>query len=330
MGTRKDGQRDGLPRYDRAYKRLFTRPEVVEELLRGFLREDWTAGLDFSTLEPVGSSFVGKWLEERHGDLIWRVRWKGEEERWFYLYVFLEFQSTPDHFMAVRLLSYVALLLEAIIHREKLKTGDLLPAILPVVAYNGKRPWGAPRDLDELFVPVPPGLRRWLPRLSYVILDENRLDLDQPHLEGNRVAALFRLETQGTPENAPFLMEDVAALIPPEDEPDLWGVVEDWMQAVLRRICPDGIMMPERITPEDFPVIYDNFRKWFAGARKEGRKEGTVAGIRETLLQVLSKRFGPLPPEVGDQIERISSTKRLRELVDRALEANSLQELRLH
>lgn len=239
--------------------------------------------------------------------------------------------------MAVRLLSYVGLLLERIIQTEKLKPGDLLPAILPVVPYRGKRPWQGPLDLEELFVPVPDGLRRRLPRLSYVLLDENRLDLDEPDLEGNRVAALFRLETQGTPDNAPFLMEDVAALIPPEKEPDLWAVVEVWMRAVLRRICPDGIMTPERVTPEDFPMIYDNFRKWFADARREGRleglqegrKEGQVEALQKTLVRQLSRRFGPLPRPVSRKVERISSVRRLQTLLDRVLEVDSLQELRL-
>jgi predicted transposase YdaD len=342
VATRTEGPSDRIPRYDRAYKRLFTQPELVEELLRGFLREDWAAGLDFSTLEPVGGSFVGRGLEERHGDLIWRLRWRdGGEERWFYLYVFLEFQSSPDHFMAVRFLSYIGLLLQRIIQIEKLKPGDLLPVLLPVVAYRGKQPWGAPLDLSELFVPVPPGLRRFLPRLSYVLLDENRLDLDQPHLEGNRVAALFRLETQGTPGNAPILLEEVASLISPEKEPELWAVVEVWIRAVLRRICPDGIMMPERVTPEDFPMIYDSFRKWFADARREGlaegrqegflegRKEGQVETLQRVVLRLLSKRFGPLPPPVSQKVERISSAKKLQTLLDRALEVDSLQELRI-
>ncbi|MFP5285890.1 MAG: DUF4351 domain-containing protein, partial [Thermoanaerobaculia bacterium] len=197
--------------------------------------------------------------------------------------------------------------------------------------------WRGPRDLEDLFVPVPPGLRHLLPRLSFVLLDENRLDLDEPYLAGNRVAALFRLETQGSPENAPFLMEDVAALISPEKETELWAVVEIWMRAVLRRICPEGIITPERITPEDFPMIYDNFRKWFADARREGRQEGLRQGRREgqvealqtAVLRLLSKRFGPLPSPVSERVERISSLPKLQTLLDRALEVGSLQELRL-
>jgi hypothetical protein len=172
---------------------------------------------------------------------------------------------------------------------------------------------------------VPPGLRRLLPRLNFVLLDENRLDLDEPHLAGNRVAALFRLETQGSPENAPFLMEEVAALISPEKETELWPVVEIWMRAVLHRICPEGIITPERITPEDFPMIYDNFRKWFADARREGQ----VEALQTTLLRMLAKRFGPLPSPVSEKIGRISSVRRLQNLLDRALEVGSLRELRI-
>ena len=38
---------------------------------------------------------------------LWRVRWG---ERWLYVYLLLEFQSTVDRLMAVRLLTYVGLL----------------------------------------------------------------------------------------------------------------------------------------------------------------------------------------------------------------------------
>ena len=45
--------------------------------------------------------------------------------------------------MAVRMPTYVSLLME-IIRKEKLKPGTRIPVVLPVVLYNGKRPWRAP------------------------------------------------------------------------------------------------------------------------------------------------------------------------------------------
>src|SRR5215212_828447 len=101
------GKEDPKAEHDTEYKKLFSHPRSVEELLRGFLGEDWCDQLDFTTLQRVGSSFVSDDFRERHSDVIWRLRFREEPDDWFYVYLLLEFQSTPDRFMAVRLLVYV-------------------------------------------------------------------------------------------------------------------------------------------------------------------------------------------------------------------------------
>src|SRR5205085_6992367 len=111
---------------------------------------------------------------------------------WFYVYLLLEFQSTPEPFMAVRLLVYIGLLLQELIRTQGFKAGDRLPPILPIVFYNGRRPWKAPLDLLALFAPVPEDLRRLLPRLEYFLLDENRLAPEAKEKAGNLVSALIQ------------------------------------------------------------------------------------------------------------------------------------------
>ena len=39
--------------HDPSYKFLFSHREMVADLVRGFVREDWVAALDFDTLERV-------------------------------------------------------------------------------------------------------------------------------------------------------------------------------------------------------------------------------------------------------------------------------------
>jgi len=85
--------------HDNGYKRLFSHPEMVADLLRGFVREDWVQDLDFSTLERVSGSYVTPKLRSRESDVVWRVRW--EQDRWLYVYLLIEFQSTVDPFMAL-------------------------------------------------------------------------------------------------------------------------------------------------------------------------------------------------------------------------------------
>ncbi|GAB6042682.1 hypothetical protein JCM17961_33590 [Endothiovibrio diazotrophicus] len=141
--------------HDSGYKHLFSHPELVRDLLEGFVHEAWVKELDFSTLERVAGSYVSDDLRERIDDMVWRVRLK---ERWVYVYLLLEFQSTIAPFMAVRLLTYLGLLYQDLIKRGRMKPRAQLPPVLPLVLYNGVPRWGAPLEIGELIEPAPGGL----------------------------------------------------------------------------------------------------------------------------------------------------------------------------
>jgi predicted transposase YdaD len=96
----------------------------VADLLRGFVCEDWVKALDFTSLEKMSSSYVADDLRSREDDVIWRVRWGRD---WLYVYLLLEFQSTVDRFMAVRILSYMGLLYQDLIRSEQLTASGQLP-----------------------------------------------------------------------------------------------------------------------------------------------------------------------------------------------------------
>ena len=56
----------------------------------------------------VPSEFITPRLRRRGSDIIWRLRWG--KDRWLYVYLLLEFQSTVDPYMALRVMVYVGLL----------------------------------------------------------------------------------------------------------------------------------------------------------------------------------------------------------------------------
>ena len=184
--------------HDNAYKLLFSHPEMVADLLKSFVKEAWVSQCDFSTLEKVSGSYVSDDLRDREDDLIWRVRWG---EKWLYVYLLLEFQSTIDHFMAVRIMAYLALLYQDLIRSEKLGTGDLLPPVLPLVLYNGERRWKAPAHLEQLIQPAPPGLEKYRPQAAYLILDQGCFGQEELSGLNNLVAALFQLENSRTAQD---------------------------------------------------------------------------------------------------------------------------------
>jgi hypothetical protein len=71
---------------------------------------------------------------------------------------------------------------------------------------------------------------------------------------------------------------------------------------------------------------------WAERLEAKGREEGLQQGfqaMRDLLLSLLEQRFGPLPDEVRERVEAISSLKRLTHLGQRVLTARSLESLRL-
>jgi hypothetical protein len=112
------------PHHDHSYKRLFSHPEMVRDLLAGFVPQPWVAQADLGTLEPVKGSFVTDDFREREDDIIWRVRLA---DGWLYIYLLLELQSGIDRFMAVRIAAYLALLYQDLIEQKRLTPNGLLP-----------------------------------------------------------------------------------------------------------------------------------------------------------------------------------------------------------
>ena len=111
---------------DNSYKHIFSHPEMVRDLIRGFVPEDWVKQLDFSTLEKAGGSYSTDDIRDREDDIIWKVRWGTE---WLYIYIILEFQSTIDFFMSLRNMVYGGLLYQDLVKSEIIKEGQKLPPI---------------------------------------------------------------------------------------------------------------------------------------------------------------------------------------------------------
>ncbi|WP_050984771.1 Rpn family recombination-promoting nuclease/putative transposase [Thiorhodococcus drewsii] len=97
---------------------------MVRDLLRGFVPGDWVQGLDLTTLERCSGSYVTDDLRDRADDLVWRLRWGSD---WLYLYLLLEFQSTVDPWMALRIQTYIGLLYQDLIRADQLSAAGRLP-----------------------------------------------------------------------------------------------------------------------------------------------------------------------------------------------------------
>ena len=107
---------------DASYKTLFSAPEVVRDLILGFIPDDWLHGLDYRTWSGSGS-YITDDLRDRADDIVWRVQVGGE----WVTYILIEFQSTVDPWMAVRIMTYVGLLYQDLIKQKQVLPRRRLP-----------------------------------------------------------------------------------------------------------------------------------------------------------------------------------------------------------
>ena len=115
---------------DSAYKLLFSQAAMVRSLLL-LIAAELVAELDLDTLERLPGEHVARGGQKRFSDIVWKVQRKGRINAPCYIAILLEFQSTPDRFMALRLLTYVALLLEERkVPEETLKDGGLAAQLI--------------------------------------------------------------------------------------------------------------------------------------------------------------------------------------------------------
>jgi predicted transposase/invertase (TIGR01784 family) len=316
-----------MAEHDNGYKRLFSHPEMVADLLRGFVREEWVHDLDFSTLERVSGSYVTPELRGRESDVVWRVRW--ERDRWLYVYLLIEFQSTVDPFMALRMMVYVGLLYQNLVQHRQLNRAGRLPPVLPLVLYNGHVPWGAARELAELIETVPGGLEQYRPQLRYCLLDEARIADSELESLRNLAAALFRLEKSGGPED---IQRVLAALIGWLGEPDLAELRRSfttWLVGVLLPARVPGTVIPEVADLQEVKsMLAERVIEWTQEWKQEGQEEA-LGKARGVLFRDLERRFGPLPEEVRRRVDAIASIEEFAEFSLRAGAATSITALDL-
>ncbi|KAF0117524.1 MAG: transposase [Rhodospirillaceae bacterium] len=302
---------------DSLYHRLFSHPLMVEHLVREFVPEAMAAGLDFSRMERVNAKFHASTGSSREGDVIWRIPTRNGGE--IYLYILLEFQSTVDWWMVVHSVVYVGLLWQQIIKERRLKRGDTVPPVLPLVLYNGDARWNAPEDLSDL-ITLPPdsSLWPWQPRMRYYLVDEGAFPGEELARRESLVALLFQLETCAEPKDLLAAVDGVIA----------------WFRShpgyeTLKRVFTELVHQAGRkdsTIPLPLPDDLLEIRTMLASKVEQWQQRWKAEGKADVLLRQLDRRWGAVPPEIESRV-RAAESSQLDEWLNRLMEGRTLAEV---
>ena len=316
--------------HDTGYRFLFSTPELVRDLILGFIPDEWLHSFDYGTLERVSGSYVSEDFRNRADDIVWRVRVGGD---WVYLYLLIEFQSRVDRYMALRMMVYVGLLYQDLIQRGEVLADGRLPPVLPIVLYNGSPRWSAATDVFSLIPPVPGLVEQFKPRLRYLLIDENTYTDHELASLQNLVAAVFRIEHPAAPSAIGELLGLLDEWL--VDRPDLRQMFSRWIRATLMRKAEYRIVLPRIDDLQELNVMLaERLEEWAqaykaegkAEGRAEGKAEGSAVGEALALQRLLQKRFGAVPSDVLAKISA-ASLEQIDAWLDLVLDARSLDDI---
>ncbi len=324
------------PDHDALYHRFFGEPAVVAQFLREFVPGPWLDGLDLDHLERLSTKFHADTGERREGDLVWRIPRRDGGDA--YLVLLLEFQSTPDPWMALRMLVYSGLLSQQLVREQRLMPDGRLPPILPIVLYNGDVRWRAPVTLRDLIgLPEKSPLWRWQPRSRYHLIDEGAFSAGDLAGRDGLPALLFRPETASEPDQLVVLADAVVAWFARHPGFETARMVfAELLGAAIAPLGPD-VRVPEELL-EVRNMLANRAEEWKQrwllegeqrGERRgeqRGEQRGQQRGEAALLLRLLERRFGVLPGWARDRV-LAANTVMIEEWGLRVLEAASLEDV---
>nr|WP_315400715.1 Rpn family recombination-promoting nuclease/putative transposase [uncultured Duganella sp.] len=304
---------------DTAYKQLFAHPEMVRDLLLGFVPGTWVRQLDLASFERVSGSYVGDGGQQRHSDMVWKVRLSGE---WIYVYLLLEFQSRSDPWMALRMQVYVGLLYQDLVRRRELPQPYQLPPVFPVVLYNGQAPWSARTSLSDLIAPLPRDLLALQAAQRYVLVDQRRLKGDVLARFDNYAAIAFRVDRLESAQEISEELDKWRRMTPLASTSTLQQGITRWAANRLRRRGLQRIMectdAGREVEAMSVPIFYS--------LDDALRYEALLDGHRERLKKLLVKRFGPLSVRINKRIT-YAEMDDLDRWSDRLFDAKSVRQI---
>ena len=256
--------------HDSRYKKLFAHPAMVQELLESFVPLPFVKKLDFSTLEDTKKSFVTKAYKSRESDLIYKVKYQGNDA---YIYLLLEFQSTVDYYMPMRMLRYIMEFYDDLTENFRIPPGKL-PPVFPLMLYNGEPKWNAPVSIRDIIDCSLFGDLRYIPDFNYFKIAENEFD-EAALLEiKNAVAAVFFAENTDFLELADKIK--VLKELVKREKPEIHKVFKSWLYHLF-----DGrddsellIQMVDTMWKEEKPMLLASVDRWEQKFFEQGIEQG--------------------------------------------------------
>ncbi len=208
-----------------------------------------------------------------------------------------------------------------------------LPAIFPLVLYNGKAKWSAPSNIQDL-IEQEPALGDYAIQFNYLLLNERKYTKERLLTIRNIVSTLFLAEGN---YDITLLERELLNLYDHEDDKQAVSLFLNWFRqlALYGKVSPDDYAKLDYVyrTKEEVQTMLvtaleQEKKKIYAQGAAEGVAKG-VEAQRQMLLQFIHWRFQSNEVEqthMEQQLAQVNDLQQLSELSEIFLQVATLAE----
>ncbi|MBN2803743.1 MAG: Rpn family recombination-promoting nuclease/putative transposase, partial [Deltaproteobacteria bacterium] len=253
----------------------------------------------------------------RVNDCVWKV--KIDDGRELFIFIMIEFQSTPQRLMPLRMSTYRNLLYQHLIKSGDIDKNQKLPPVLPIVIYNGDKEWRYPTSLFDIIDNSGDELLELIRNESFLIFDINKISrdtLESANMEKskNYVSKIFTLEQSAQYGHIINVVAQIHQWLNESKDEELSKALAVWFNNVLRPSKQSRVQLP---LFENFSEVKSMFAKNLERiveeaeekAMERGWKKGIEKGIAEGIEQGIEQGI-----EKGKEEEKVLTATQLKQL----------------
>ncbi|MFL0167519.1 Rpn family recombination-promoting nuclease/putative transposase [Candidatus Clostridium helianthi] len=277
--------------HDVGYKHIFSHKGTFLELLRSFAKKEWTNLIKEEDLILVDKSYILSDFEEEESDILYKVNVNGEE---VIFYVLLEFQSKVDFQMPMRLLFYMTE-----VWRDVLKNTDKsevkrksfkLPAIVPIVLYNGKNKWTAKTSFREILS----GYELFednILNFNYMLFDINRYSDEELYNVSNLVSAVFLLDQEMDEDELLRRLRKLIYVLK-KISPEQFNVFKQWLKKIVKPRLTEEMQKEvdevlDKSNQEEVDFMVSNLGKTLEKMERKAVEKGSENRTKEIAINAI-------------------------------------------
>ena len=300
--------------HDLFFRKTWENKDIVRSFIENHVPAEIRDCLDLDTLKIEKDTFVDPKLKAHYSDILYSLMTK--DGRPIRLYLLFEHKSYQDGDTFYQLLRYQMRILA--LSRKQSPNKKTLTPILPLILYHGKDGWRLKPQFVDLF-DAPSALKPYLLNFQPVVCDLSQLNDEE--IKGKILMQVtLRLFKHIFNHDLAEQLPNILALLQTLSEKN---TVLEYLEAVLRYLSSASDYLKERdlevAVRAALPNIGDEAMTTIA-------EMWMAKGEATTLRRLMKKKFGEVPKNAEDRIEKANSDT-LLEWSENVLSAETIDEV---